>query len=190
MLSSSTSYMKPIVKDGLEGMFNNPEVRLNITDPHLTVTRQVIKLKEITQRVISATNGADSNEFDLEGSGEGSGGEGSGGCSEAGSGGSGCSGSGSGDKPTPWPQTVPTTGTDIINNNVGEGDDTTPFYPSVTTMGNEIVQYTDRDDQLNQANDATLKKSVGKKPAGGATLVVGTIFTSLFSFAVTGILLL
>ena len=80
--------------DGIPGMFLNPEVHLNISDPKITIKTQVIRLKEITQRIQNAVYGADSNRIDIE---EGSGQvEGSG------------SGSGSGVKPTDSPTDEPT----------------------------------------------------------------------------------
>ena len=125
------------MKDGIEDMFNNPEVALNKNQPHLTVPRQVIKLKEITQRILSAASGADSNRIDLEEtSGEGSGsGVGSGSGEESGSG-------------TPAPVTdspvvfPPTT---EMDNNVETRP--TPRHYIRTTMGNFIPQDEDKFNQ-------------------------------------------
>ncbi len=172
------------MKDGIDGMFKNPEVHLNITDPHLTVTRQVIKLKEITQRITLAIGGSDSNRVDLE---EGSGEETSSGEGVISGSGSG-DGSGSGVAPTTWPQPLPTTGTEIINNNVF--DDTTPAYPTTKTMGNEIPGLDYRDDQVNQVYKSEIEKSRGNNPLNRASNVVGTIFATVISVMLTGLLLL
>ena len=138
------SYTKPIVKDGIEDMFNNPEVALNKNQPHLTVPRQVIKLKEITQRILSAVNGADSNRIDLEetsGDGSGSGvGSGSG------------QGSGSGVMPvTVQPTTMQAT-TDMDNN--VETRPTPPRFFETSTMGNMIPDNDDTHDVNDPQNTA------------------------------------
>ena len=174
--------MKPLVKDGIDGMFKNPEVPLNITDPYLTVTRQVIKLKEITQRILSAANGADSNTFDLE--------EGSGKASGDGSGVGSGSGEGSGEIPTQRPRTNPPVITDIIDNGV-EVKKTTPFRPPRTTMGN-VIPNNDRPEILGPndiGNGAEVKKAVGVNPRGSATSLLTSYGLNLLIFAVTFILM-
>lgn len=172
------------MKDGIDGMFRNPEVPLNITDPYLTVTRQVIKLKEITQRILSAANGADSNTFDLEeGSGETSG-DGSG----VGSG----SGEGSGEIliPTQRPRTNPPISTDIIDNGV-EVKKTTPFRPPTTTMGN-VIPHNDGPEIFgpnDSGNGAEVKKAVGVNPRGSATSLLASYGLNFLIFAVTFVLM-
>eukprot|EP00795_Rhopilema_esculentum_P016511 gene16511-7932_t len=157
------SYKKPVVKDGVDGMFKNPEVSLDKKDPHLTVTRQVIKLKEITQRILSAVNGADSNQIDLEESS----GDGSGYGSGSGSGG----GDGSGVKPTGWTRTQPATYTDVIN--TIEDKKTPPSSPT-PTMGNTIDENDKKPDENNSENSADISKSVGGKyPGSTSSLVTG-----------------
>ena len=137
-------------------MFNNPEVALNKNQPHLTVPRQVIKLKEITQRILSAVNGADSNRIDLEEtSGEGSG-------SGVGSGSGDGSGSGSGRPVTFQPTTMPST--TEFDNNVEEARTTPRRVFETSTMGNNIpaadnthngndIQKTDDTDDTNNTDN-------------------------------------
>ena len=154
-------------------MFNNPEVALNKYQPHLTVPRQVIKLKEITQRILSAVNGADSNRIDLEeASGEGSG-------SGVGSGSG--DGSGSGRPATFQPTTMqPTT---EFDNNVEEARTTPHGVYETSTMGNNIpdadnthngndvqnTQNTGDTEENNDTNNPQLQKSHGYNSASSLT---------------------
>lgn len=131
-------------------MFKNPEVVLNKNQPHLTVPRQIIKLKEITQRILSAANGADSNRIDLEETS----GDGSGGGSGFGSGSG--DGSGSGVEATSQPRTRAPTTTEMSN----EVEQHTTKFPRfrTTTMGNFIPGANDNsgkpsDDHPNQSVD-------------------------------------
>lgn len=120
-------YSKPVVKDGIEDMFKNPEVALNKNQPHLTVPRQIIKLKEITQRIEMAVNGYDSIHIDIQGTS----GDGSGSGTNSGSG----INSGSGELTTTQPRTKrPTTD---INNYVEVRTTQRPTFET-STMGNKI----------------------------------------------------
>ena len=108
-------------------MFKNPEVALNKNQPHLTVPRQIIKLKEMTQHIEMAVNGYDSIHIDIQGTS----GDGSGSGSISGSGTS----SGSGELTTTQPRTKrPTT---EINNYVEVRTTQRPAFET-STMGNKI----------------------------------------------------
>eukprot|EP00794_Sanderia_malayensis_P011301 gene11301-12483_t len=187
------SYMHPVVKDGFEEMFQNPEVHLEIKEP---VPRQVLKLKDITQRILMAINGADSNGVDQE-DGSGDSGEGSGGGSgDGGSGsGDGTTDPGSGQLTTPWPAVVSTSTITDINNNV----ETDPFVPSATQNPNEIpgkgtgtgpgTGNDSTQDKEQDPLDNGTERSIGR-PDNGATTNVATVLSSLFCFIITGLLLL
>lgn len=161
-------------------MFKNPEVALNKQQPHLTVPRQVIKLKEITQRILSATDGADSNRIDLEETS----GEGSGGGSGVGSGSG--DGSGSGAQTTRQPRTTIETTTEMDNN--VELPATTRRVPFRTTMGNDIPDWNDGGNTIgdNGANLPGVQKSKDPNSARLLTSSYGYVtFMSILSLSFT-----